>query len=156
MTSRTGGTRSSGRRMPQEAASGRPLKTRCEHCFLVAPSRTQSRKNLGGIDRRRLRASGEAKKTSKLPKPSPESPSPPAPGRELFDSPLGVGTDGEEVRTPAPSRPQLADAVEVQLVTAEDVHDVLLRARYRHRASTSRLSCLRATPQGLSLHSAAR
>ena len=62
MTSRTGGTRSSGRRMPQEAASGRPLKTRCEHCFLVAPSRTQSRKNLGGIDRRRLRASGEAKK----------------------------------------------------------------------------------------------
>ena len=59
MTSRTGGTRSSGRRMPQEAAS---LKTRCEHCFLVAPSRTQSRKNLGGIDRRRLRASGEAKK----------------------------------------------------------------------------------------------
>merc|ERR1740136_173151 len=96
MTSRTGGTRSSGRRMPQEAASGRPLKTRCEHCFLVAPSRTQSRKNLGGIDRRRLRASGEAKKTSKLPKPSPESPSPPAPGRELFDSPLGVGTDGEE------------------------------------------------------------
>merc|ERR1740139_1072999 len=142
--------------MPQEAASGRPLKTRCEHCFLVAPSRTQSRKKLGGIDRRRLRASGEAKKTSKLPKPSPESPSPHAPGRELFDSPLGVGTDGEEVHTPAPSRPQLADAVEVQLVTAEDVHDVLLRARYRQRASTSRLSCLRATPQGLSLHSAAR
>jgi len=124
--------------------------------FLGSASRTQSRKKLGGMDRGRPRASGEAKKTSKLPKPSPESPSPPAPGRKLFDSPLGVGTDGEEVHTPAPSRSQLADAVEVQLVTAEDVHDVLLRARYRQRASTSRLSCLRATPQGLSLHSAAR
>merc|ERR1711957_579693 len=94
--------------------------------FLGSASRTQSRKKLGGMDRRRLRASGEAKKTSKLPKPSPESPSPPAPGRKLFDSPLGVGTDGEEVHTPAPSRSQLADAVEVQLVTTEDVHDVLL------------------------------
>ena len=58
--------------------------------------------------------------------PSPESPSPPAPGRKLFDSPLGVDTDGEEVHTPAPSRSQLANAVEVQLVTTEDVHDVLL------------------------------
>jgi len=94
--------------------------------FLGSASRTQSRKNLGGIDRRRPRASGDAKKTSKLPKPSPESPSPPAPGRKLFDSPLGVGTDDEEVHTPDPSRSQLANAVEVQLVTTEDVHDVLL------------------------------
>ena len=94
--------------------------------FLGSASRTQSRKNLGGNDRRRPRASGDAKKTSKLPKPSPESPSPPAPGRKLFDSPLGVGTDGEKVHTPGSSRSQLANAVEVQLVTTEDVHDVLL------------------------------
>merc|ERR1719162_68954 len=157
MTSRTGGTRSSRRRMLHEAASGRPLKTKCEHCFLVAPHAHSPAINSAGLTGADFGPVEKRKKTSKLPKPSPESPSPPAPGRELFDSPLGVGTDGEEVHTPAPSRSQLADAVEVQLVTAEDVHDVLLRARYRQRASTSRLSCLRATtPQGLSLHSAAR
>merc|ERR1712086_1236016 len=53
MTSRTGGTRSSGRRMPQEAASWRPLKTRCEHCFLVAPharSPAQTSAGLTGAD----------------------------------------------------------------------------------------------------------
>ena len=94
--------------------------------FLGSASRTQSRKNLGGNDRRRPRASGDAKKTSKLPKPSPESPSPPAPGRKLFDSPLGVSTDCDTVHTPGSSRSQLANAVEVQLVTTEDVHDVLL------------------------------
>ena len=93
--------------------------------FIGSASRTQ-RKNVGGNNRRRPRASGDAKKTSKLPKPSPESPSPPAPGRKLFDSPLGVGTDGEKVHTPGSSRSQLANAVEVQLVTTEDVHDVLL------------------------------
>merc|ERR1740130_336576 len=128
MTSRTGGTRSSRRHM--HAPGGREweaAENEMRALFLGSASRTQSRKNLGGNDRRRPRASGDAKKTSKLPKPSPESPSPPAPGRKLFDSPLGVGTDGEEVCTPGPSRSQLANAVEVQLVTAEDVHDVLLQ-----------------------------
>jgi len=140
--------------MPQEAAS---LKSRCEHCFLVAPHARSPAKNSAGLTgadfgpvekRKHLKAAKAIARVALA--------SPPAPGRELFDSPLGVGIDGEEVHTPAPSRSQLADAVEVQLVTAEDVHDVLLRARYRQRASTSRLSCLRATPQGLSLHSAAR
>merc|ERR1719272_537670 len=46
MTSRTGGTRSSGRRMPQEAAS---LKTRCEHCFLVAPHARSPARNSAGL-----------------------------------------------------------------------------------------------------------
>ena len=98
--------------------------------FLGSASRTQSRKNPGGNDRRRPRPSGGDTKKSKLPKPSaePESPSPPAPGRKLFDSPLGVGDDGEEepLHTPGPSRSELAEAVEVQLVSTEDVRDVLL------------------------------
>jgi len=34
--------------MPQEAASGRPLKTRCEHCFLVAPHARSPARNSAG------------------------------------------------------------------------------------------------------------
>tara|TARA_B110001452_G_scaffold237342_1_gene217119 strand:- start:2067 stop:2945 length:879 start_codon:yes stop_codon:yes gene_type:complete len=92
--------------------------------FLGSTSRTQSRKNTtgGGNDRRRPRTGGD-KKVSKMAKRD-DSPSP-QPGRKLFDSPLGVGADGEVPGTPGPSQAELSEAVDEALRTGEDVSELL-------------------------------
>mmetsp|Transcript_23099 Transcript_23099/g.54957 ORF Transcript_23099/g.54957 Transcript_23099/m.54957 type:complete len:237 (+) Transcript_23099:281-991(+) len=155
-TSRIGGTRSSGRRMPREAANGRPRRTRCERCSLAAPRAHNPARTWAGTTGADLGPAEMRRKPRSFLSRRRSRPRLPPPAANFSIRRLVLAPMARRCAHPAPRGPSWQTRWRCSWSLQRMFTTCSSRARYRQRPSTSRRSCPRATPQERSRHSAAR